>query len=354
MSVASVLEQAIENGAFPGAAVAYGLGSEARFGYYGSHTYDEASQEVGEETLWDLASVTKVASTTTAALCLYQESRLDLDAHVTSFVPRFRHDRVRVRDLLTHRSGLPAYCSFQTRTKTVEGSEQELFGLDLRPAVPPKTEYSCMGFMILQRVVEAVTGKGLDEAVKELAHAPLGMDSTSYKPSLADRKRCAPTETRDDWRKEIEDQRGYERVNSTYIQGGVHDPAAFMVGGVSGNAGLFSTARDMALWAQELAVGGSELFDPAALRLWRTRQAKSSSRALGFDTKSPRGSSAGTLFGPQSFGHTGYTGTCLWVDPATKMWAVLLANRVHPTSANLKISKVRPAFHDAVWRELLR
>lgn len=347
-----LLEQGISDGAFPGAAYAIGTPDRVEYGFAGRLTYSPEAPVVTEETLWDLASVTKVVSTTSSAMLLYQQGKLDLEAHATSYVSRFRHDQVTIRQLLTHSSGLPAYCSFQLKNETPEQAENELFSLNLRPAVPPKMEYSCMGFMIMQRVIESISGVKLDQFVRENVHGPLGMKDTMYNPSLTDRTRCAVEEKYDDWRKKIEDKRGFVRVNEEFIQGTVHDPAAFMMGGVSGNAGLFSNPHDLGNWMHELIRGGDKVYKPEVLKEWIKRQSQISTRALGFDTKSEKGSSAGRRFSLTSFGHTGYTGTTVWMDPTNKFFACLLTNRVHPTSENSKITEFRPKFHDAVWDRL--
>jgi CubicO group peptidase (beta-lactamase class C family) len=349
--VFDVLNEAIQAKAFPGAAAAWGDDRSAKTLCLGRTRYDVQAPEVDAETLWDLASVTKVVSTTTTALILHSQGLMDLEAGAAAYAPRFGHPDVTIRDLLLHRSGLPAYASFQASCRTPKECEDALFALSLRPG-PAKTEYSCMGFMTLQKVIESIVGEGLDRAARRLVFEPLGMSKTFYLPALEDRRRCAPTEEIPGWRREIEDERGYERVQETWIQGGVHDPAAFMIGGVSGNAGLFSTLADMIRWSQHLAQGGGSVVDPHILGLWRRRFDDDSTRALGFDTKSPSGSSAGSLFGARSFGHTGYTGTSVWIDPDTARWCVLLTARVHPRDGDSPMTRIRGEFADAVWQEL--
>jgi CubicO group peptidase (beta-lactamase class C family) len=350
--ITELLEKGVEDGVFPGASFAYGTPGDFESGAVGRHTYSEDSPEITASTLFDMASVTKVVSTTSTALVLNQHDQIELDTAASSYDSKFQHEAVKVRDLLLHKSGLPAYKRFEKTCRSIEESEDALYALSLREAVPPKTEYSCMGFMIMQRVIQNVTEKTLADTVKELVWDPLGMNRTTYNPGKAVRPLCAPTETIPDWRREIEDERGYERVNEEFVQGGVHDPAAFMMGGISGNAGVFSSANDMALWAQELASGGDKIFSPLVLAEWRRRQAEDSSRGLGFDTKSSRNSSAGRRFDIKSFGHSGYTGTCVWIDPTNKIFGVLLTNRVHPDDKGGGISQIRPKFFDAVWETL--
>jgi CubicO group peptidase (beta-lactamase class C family) len=350
--IEQILAKAIADKAFPGAAAAWGDDKTTHVAFQGRTRYDAGAPAVDGSVLWDMASVTKVASTTSTALVMHHAGELDLDASAQAYASRFAHAGPTVRDLLLHRSGLPAYANFQSTCRSPEESEDALYALAARQEAPAATVYSCMGFMMLQRVIESITGESLAEAAQRRVFGPLGMTDTLYVPGPEHRTRCAPTEEIPVWRREIEDERGFVRVQDEFIQGGVHDPAAFMVGGVSGNAGLFSTIGDMAKWAQHMAQGGGSVIDPHTLGIWRRRQSDESTRALGFDTKSPKGSSAGELFGRRSFGHTGYTGTSVWMDPDTARWGVLLTSRVHPKDGNTAISQVRPQFYDAVIRHL--
>jgi CubicO group peptidase (beta-lactamase class C family) len=171
------------------------------------------------------------------------------------------------------------------------------------------------------------------------------MGSTTYRPEI---KRSAPTESVEPWRAELRRLRGQSRLEGQiFIQGEVHDPTATVIGGVAGHAGLFSTLDDLVKYMTFLQKGG--IVKLGTIREFTRRQDPKSTRALGWDTKSPEGSSAGTKFGPRSFGHTGYTGTSVWCDPDRGLFAILLTNRVHPTSENTKIIPFRGRFHDAVW-----
>lgn len=346
--IESLLQLAIEDKKTPGAAWAIGRGEKFVTGSLGRFTFDPSSEEVSDNTLFDLASLTKVVCTTSSAMLLHQRGELDLEAHANSFLTKFQHDSVTVRDLLLHRSGLPAYFNFQTKCSSPSESEEAFWQIGLRSAIPPKTEYSCLGFMTLQRIIESISSTSLDDFASQEVFMPLGMGRTIYTPGLEDRRRCAPTEVLPEWRRKLEDAWGFVRTRDDYIQGIVHDPAAFMRGGVSGNAGLFSTNTDLALWARELALGGEKLFAQNEVAAWTKRAGESSTRALGFDTKSPEGSSAGRRFHQTSFGHTGYTGTSIWIDPASRIYAVLLTNRVHPDD-KASVASLRPAFHDLAW-----
>jgi CubicO group peptidase (beta-lactamase class C family) len=202
------------------------------------------------------------------------------------------------------------------------------------------TVYSDFGFIVLGKIVEKITGMTLDKYLSAEFFEPLGMRNTFYKPSLNYVARIVPTENDTVWRKRV-------------VRGTVHDETADLLGGVSGHAGIFSNASDLAILVQMILNGGSyggvEYIKLQTIKLFTERKNKSQQRGLGWDFKTLEGySSAGSLFGTKSFGHTGFTGTSIWVDPERKLFVIFLTNRVHPTRANTKISKVRPTLHDAV------
>jgi CubicO group peptidase (beta-lactamase class C family) len=206
---------------------------------------------------------------------------------------------------------------------------------------PPRSKmvYSDLGILLLGEILERVTGRDLEELARTEVLDPLGMDDAMYRPPDSLRSRIAPTEV-DSWRGRL-------------VHGEVHDENAFGLGGVAPHAGLFSTARDLGAFAQMMLNGGTyrgrRLLRPETIALF-TRRANlvpGSSRALGWDTPS-KPSSAGELFSASSYGHTGFTGTSLWIDPERELFAILLTNRVHPTRENSKITALRPEFHDAV------
>jgi CubicO group peptidase (beta-lactamase class C family) len=366
-----LLNKGIEDGVAPGMACAIGDADQTWFAEAGRFTYNAKSPAVTEETLWDVASLTKIVATTSVAMALYQEHVLDLDAHVQSVVAEFvgdDKDEVTVRNLLLHDSGLPAYLELKKHTNAL-AAKDEVLRSALRAAPCTRTDYSCLGFITLMELMQRLTGLGMDELVRKYVTSPLGMSDTFYKPGLEDRSRCAPTEKYEPWRKELEDLRGFKRVHETYVQGIVHDPIAFVIGGISGNAGLFSTSRDLARVARAWMLssphgpvkrgastsrGGERAtvvspFASETVATFAHKQEEKSTRGLGFDTRSEEDSSAGTKFSMRSFGHTGYTGTTIWVDPENQLFAVLLTNRVHPTAANMKIRDFRPELHDAVF-----
>jgi CubicO group peptidase (beta-lactamase class C family) len=196
----------------------------------------------------------------------------------------------------------------------------------------------------LQQVLEAILQGPMDAFLRERLYHPLGMKDTLFNPPQNLRSRCVPTEDDKSLRKRL-------------LQGEVHDPAAFACGGRSGNAGLFSTARDTAVFLRMMlekgSFGGRQVLCASTVEAWTKRQAEKSTRALGWDTRSPKGSSAGSRFSLRSYGHTGYTGTSVWVDPEHRIFVALLTNRVHPTSENPRILNFRPRFHDAAFAILV-
>lgn len=339
------LNSGISDGVAPGMACAVGNASETWYVYEGRQTYDEQSSEICEHSMWDLASVSKVAGTTSVALTLFQEGLLDLDSHVPSILPGFEGDMkddVTVRNLLLHDSGLPPYRNFLAYTDAFE-VKTELFKTKLACEPGTKTAYSCLGFVTLMELMARITGKPLNEMLSERVAGPLGMVNTMYNPPVTDRSRCVQTEKQEGWRMKVEDLRGYSRVQDEFVQGNVHDPIAFLIGGVSGNAGLFSNVSDLSKLARAWMTGSSP-FTKESMALFAKKQSDMSSRGLGFGMKVEEGASCGDKFSMSSFGHTGFTGTCIWIDPEAQIFAVHLCNRVHPTSGNHKISDFRPEF----------
>ena len=362
MRVQELVVGAIADGAFPGAAWSYRNGeAAAQRGTAGRYKYDSESPSIQFNTIWDLASVSKVVGTTTAAMILYDRALLHLDRPVSAYLPAFAQAgkaSITVRNLLTHDSGFIAFRPYQ---KTCTTREQVWAAICQEPLTYPtgsKMVYSDLNMIALQMVIELLITEPLEKFLQREVWSPLGMPDTQYNPGIGN-SRCAPTETVEPWRSSLRKLRyGYlatEALNQEqqkWIQGEVHDPNAIVFGGVAGHAGLFSTLRDLERFAGFMLNEGENRIKPDTIRLFTTKQSDLSSRALGWDTKSPTGSSAGTRFGSHSYGHTGYTGTSLWIDPESKVYAILLTNRVHPTSANTKIIQFRPKFHDAVWDEL--
>lgn len=343
-----LLEGFVAEGAFPGAVLAVGrAGRLAHLRAYGHLTYDPGAAPVEKDTIYDLASLTKVVATTTAAMILVDEERLDLDATVASFLPRFRgpgKERVTVRHLLSHSSGIDWWAPLYQTERGKAAYLDRIYAMDLVAEPGTTTKYSDLGILLLGEILERVAGRPLDELVRERLFEPLGMSETDWLPPAAWRPRIAPTEI-DPWRGRL-------------LRGEVHDENAHALGGVAPHAGLFSTAGDLARFAQMLLWQG--VYDHRRIVRSATVEAftrpaglpPGSSRALGWDTPSAEGSSAGSFLSAASFGHTGFTGTSIWIDPTRDLFVILLSNRVHPTRENQRIREVRPAVADAVVRAL--
>lgn len=342
----SIIDAALLEHAAPGATLA--VGRYGRLVYlkgYGRLDTAIASAPVDANTIYDIASLTKVVATTTAAMMLEEQGLLDLDRTVASYLPGFNApDKavITMRMVLSHRGGLEAFAPLY---KTFKGREQYLQQINQRPlkAMPgTETIYSDWEMILTQLVIEQLTGMTLDRFVDEKVFRPLGMASTMFTPDSSLRPRIAPTE--------IDSARG------GLVWGRVHDENADAMGGVAGHAGLFSSAPDLSIFVQMILNGGVydgvRIVKAATIARWTAPQGRGSSRALGWDTPSPN-SSAGHFFSPRSFGHTGFTGTSIWVDPTRDVFVILLTNRVNPTRDNTRVFALRRAVADAVQQSIL-
>ena len=340
-----VIERGIKAGGYPGAAVVVGRKGaavwEKGFGRLG---WTEASGGVvAEQTIYDLASLTKVVGTTTAVMILFDEGRLRLDDQVSRYIPEFTgggKENVTLRMLLEHRSGLPAGRDLWRIAHTPDEARAAVISTPLFAAPGQYYEYSDLGADMLGFTVEAITGEKLDVYLQRRVFTPLGMSDTHYRPDASLRGRIAPTE--------ITPPRGYP------LRGEVHDENAYALGGVAGHAGLFSTVSDLSIFAQMMLNGGTysgtRIIADSTVQLFTHRGSVArSTRALGWDTCA--GSfGCGKYLGADAYGHTGYTGTSLWIDPDREMFVVLLTNRVHAAKARRPakvISDVRADLADA-------
>ncbi|MBM3776885.1 MAG: hypothetical protein FJW23_01430 [Acidimicrobiia bacterium] len=312
---------------------------------FGRLTFEVDAPAATPDTIFDLASLTKVLATTPIVMQMAERGTLSLDDRVDGLVPGWRGtDRaeVTIEDLLAHCSGLPAWRPFYESCVGREAFEQAIVDLPLEYAPRSRSEYSDPGFMLLAFIVEDAGGIRLDDRFQTLLAQMGVVDRMQFTPPSRWRPDVAPTEY-DPWRGRL-------------LVGEVHDENAAALGGVAGHAGLFGTAGAVAACARHLlqiAGGRTGAFQPSTLAHFTSRRTgvPGSSRALGWDTMLPT-SSCGTRMSPRAFGHTGFTGTSLWIDPDRGIYAVLLTNRVHPTRANDLIRAVRPAFHDAVMDAL--
>jgi CubicO group peptidase (beta-lactamase class C family) len=340
----AVVDQAVRDGAFPGGVLAVGTAnSEPSISAHGRLTFDPGAPSVGPGTIYDLASLTKVVATTAAAMLLHGDGELDLALPAERLVPELRgpgKERITLAQLLTHASGIEAWAPLY---QEISGKDAYLARIGAMPlACPPgeRSVYGDFGFVVLGSALERLAGESLETLVGHRLFEPLGIEDTVYRPGPALRPRIAPTEVCP-WRARL-------------LHGEVHDENAFAMGGVAPQAGLFGTAADLSRLARLLLSRGRwhdrALLRPATVELFTRRAGvPDSTRALGWDTPSDTGySTAGSLISRRAYGHVGFTGTSLWIDPEQQMFVILLTNRVHPTRTNQAIRAVRPAVADAV------
>jgi len=341
-----VLREALTRQAFPAASIAVTHeGKLVALRAFGRFTFDSSSTEVTPHTIFDLASVSKVIATTSMAMILYERGLLDLEMPVISIVGEFagedpRRDEITLRMLLAHSSGLPAYEKLFLRAHTREELLEAAYSTPLANEPGSHAEYSDIGFIILGVALERLSDESLDHFCEREVFGPLGMTHTTFNPARDLHNGIAPT---------ANDQTFRHRV----VQGEVQDENASVLGGIAGHAGLFSTAQDVATFAHAMLQNGQPIMRPETLALFTKRELspEGTSRALGWDTPS-RPSQSGTHVSSNSFGHLGYTGTSLWIDPERKLSITTLTNRTWPDCSNKAIQQVRPRFHDAVVEAL--
>jgi len=347
------IEKAIADKAFPGATLAVGYRGKVSVQAFGKLSYDAKASATVPSTMYDIASLTKVVATTTLVAKLAEGDfavPLDLDAKVERYLPEWtggpnvdwRHS-VTVRHLLTHTSGLPPFKEYWRTSKNKQDTLTKIFAEPLEYEPGKKEVYSDLGIILMAEIVERLTGRTLDDLARSYIFSHLGMKDTMYRPAKKLWPQIAPTEIDNNLRHRL-------------VQGEVHDENAFAIGGVSGHAGLFSTAPDLAAFCQMLLNGGvyghQRILRRAVIAQFTTpQQLSAGTRTLGWAVPTEGGSS-GHYFSAHSFGHTGFTGTSIWIDPDRQLFVVLLTNRVNPTRENTKIQQVRPALHDAVMQTL--
>jgi serine-type D-Ala-D-Ala carboxypeptidase len=372
----SVLQEAITQRAFPAASIAVTVNGELRSQKAcGTLVYETDSagapllassarsgnlESLSSATIFDLASLTKPIATTTMAAILYERGQLELDAPVIGILPEFRsatdprRDEVTFHTLLSHSSGLPAYEKLFLKARSRDELLQAALTVPLTAEPGTRAEYSDIGFILLGLALERLSGEPLDVFCQREIFGPVAMSNTNFNPPEGIRPRIPPTAD-----ERVEAITGQQTSRSTFrnriIQGEVQDENASVLGGVAGHAGLFSTAHDLAIFASTMLNGGTPILRPETVALFTRRQSApaGTSRALGWDTPSTP-SQSGKYFGPTSYGHLGYTGTSLWIDPDRQLSITLLTNRTWPDCSNQVIKQVRPKFHDAVVEALLR
>lgn len=354
--VEDVLNRARADSAFPGAFAVVGTHAGV-IAEYGVGQLDWApTPRPDEHTLWDLASLTKVVGLTTAIMQLVDQHRVDLNAPLQRYIPEWtgpNKDRVTIANLLTHTSGLPAFKAYDEITHDPDSLAKLMFSTPLDTLPNVRMVYSDIGAYMLGRLVERLSGQTLDAYVHDHVFAPLQMTETMYKPPASLIPRIAPTE--------VDPRRG------GLVRGKVHDERAYYLGGVSAHAGIFSSGHDLARFARMYLNGGEldgvRVIQPAMIALF-TAYVDSTlmNRGIGWQKPdlpgmrfaSPSAAWAGHMMSTRAFGHTGFTGTSIAIDPSRDLFVVLLSNRVDPTRNNNKITEVRRQLADAVVAEFDR
>jgi len=319
----SLVQEALEQGRMPGCVVAIGRqGQLAYLRAFGARQVQPSRVEMTTDTVFDLASLTKPLATATSVMLLVQDGKVDLDEPVATYLSEFSgrgKEEITVRHLLTHVGGLTPDNALADYTEGPEKAWERICALGLRAKPGSEFIYSDVGFIVLGELVRRVGGTGLDQFVQERVFQPLGMAESRFLPDDALRARAAVTEQRD----------------GRWMQGEVHDPRAYLLGGVAGHAGLFSTADDLALYAQMILDGGRAgevqvLADETIQLMMADQLVPAGVRGLGWDKRTGYSTNRGRGLSSRAVGHGGFTGTALWIDPELELFVIFLSNRVHP------------------------
>ncbi|MCA9733549.1 beta-lactamase family protein [candidate division KSB1 bacterium] len=342
------MNDAVTDSVFPGAVLLCAQNAQIlHYAAYGNYGYDDYAHALDKDAIFDLASVTKVIATTSAAMILVSDSLLHLDDKVSQYIPEFAEGeraQITIRQLLTHTSGLPPYVRYFLEDLTPQEIVNRIFSEPLIYKPGTQYKYSDLGMITLGKIIEKITETSLDNFCEQHIFTPLQMSHTFFNPPIAFYDKIPPTEI-DPWRDRM-------------VHGVVHDENSFALGGVAGHAGLFSSAADLAVFLQMILNGGvydsQQILSLPVIQEFVKKQktVKKSTRALGWDTRSKKGSSSGDSMSMFAFGHTGFTGTSVWIDPKNDLFIILLTNRVHPTRTNRKIIEFRPIIHNLIMRSL--
>lgn len=337
-SIASFLEESIAAGACPGASWVVG-NREGILEQGAAGVLGEGLGPVRPDSRYDLASITKIV-VTLALMRQLEEGFLRLEDTVGYFRPDFidrenNKGNITLFELLTHTSVIPSLLDLFLYAHTPEDMLLAIRRSVNRTDSPGTVKYTCEGYILLGTIVAAIDGASLDGVIRKRVLEPLGMGETGYRPAAALLDRIAPTE--------------YSAWRGRVVRGQVHDENALVMGEVSGNAGLFSTAGDLARVAEMMLRGGDRFLHPATIEkmIANHTPGRGQNRGLGWLLAGP-GAPAGDLMSPRSFGHTGFTGTSIWVDPGYGLYGILLANRIHPSRENAKFFRVRSIFHNLI------
>src|SRR5688572_24984567 len=336
----AVVAESIKNKELPGAVVVAGhRGRVVWRKAYGSRAVEPQREAMTTDTMFDLASLTKVVATATSIMILVERGEVRLNDPAVKFIPEMKgggRDAITIAQLLTHVSGFAPDFDLRERWTGYDEAMKRLYREPLRSTPGTRFVYSDIGYIALGEVVRRVSGLTLDEFARRNIFVPLGMRDTGFNPLTS--SRIAPTEKRRGQMNYLGDSGADAgREGEQWLRGQVHDPTSFRMAGVAGHAGLFSTADDLAIYCQMILNGGSyrgvRILSPMAVATMTRPHAVSdtgAARGLGWDFASSFSVNRGDLFPLGSFGHTGFTGTSLWIDPASDTFVVFLSNRVHP------------------------
>lgn len=351
LKVDDVIKDAITDSAFPGAVLLVAKnGVIVHEKAYGRFTYEPSAQRMTTDVLFDLASLTKVIATTSAVMKLVEEKKISLNDKVVKYFPTFGQngkENITIYNLMVHTSGLQAWRRYYEFSDSPQQVIDSILAATLVYKTGDSTVYSDLGLITTGKIVEKVSGTTLANYVDSVFFKPLGMKNTMYNPPYELWKRTVPTEVDSLWKKTF-----------VAVRGRVHDENAATLGGISGHAGLFSTASDLAKILQlELNYGfynGKRFLDSTTIAKFIKQQSQNSTRGIGWDTRSTGRSFSGQFTSPKTFLHTGFTGTSVIVDPEKEIIVVFLTNRVYPTRNNGKLGRIRPEVHDVIYNSLIR
>ncbi|MEO7086311.1 MAG: serine hydrolase domain-containing protein [Gemmatimonadaceae bacterium] len=343
-SVRAVLDRALSEGAFPGAIAVVGTKTGVITEYAVGHLDWAPSPVPDDHTLWDLASLSKVVGLTSGMMQLVSQGKVSLDAPVQTYLPNWtgpNKEKVTIRHLLTHTSGLPAFKAYDEITHNADSLAKLMFSTPLDTLPGAKMVYSDIGAYMAGRVLEKVSGEKLDVYLHNHVFEPAGMHETMYNPPASLIPRIAPTE--------------FDPRRGGLVRGKVHDERAYYLNGVSAHAGVFSSAHDLTRFAEmylnDGVIDGTRVLPHDAIALFTPKRIVAD-RAIGWQ-KPDGANSAGHMMSTEAFGHTGFTGTSIWMDPTNNVFIILLSNRVNPTRANTKVNRVRVQLADAVMSTIL-
>lgn len=346
MKVQEILEQAVRERKAPGVVAAWGTATQARFASAGRLTFAEDSDPVSDRTDFDLASLTKPIAVASVCMVLEGLGEFSSEEPVSGTLPELKGPGTTYGHLLRHDSGAAAYCNLEGAGLEGDRALDALLTLEDPSPVGGSPVYSCVGYIRLAEALRRRTGKSIDALFEERVNRPLGT-RFRYNPGIPG---VAPTVAWEPWRERCLERAG-RSAPLPWVTGEPHDPLAWLLGGVSGNAGLFGSARDLAEYAQAVLADRAP-FPGKVWQRYTDARTANADRVLGWHLKSDSGSSAGPSWGRSSVGHTGFTGTMLWIEPERQCFAALLASAVHPQGDPVPFRSVRPRFSEAAIQSL--